>query len=74
MILKKINFCQSAWLSAVILQRILLQDLKQLESTYPYNRNAILCVGYTAQQSDSEENQQTSTDGKGNGKPNMQGM
>jgi len=73
MVIKKFNFCRifrGTWLSSVTPENIISGFRKG--RIYPYNRNAILCVGSTTQQ--SEENPQTSTDGKENGEPNMQGM
>ena len=73
MVINKFNFCRvfrGAWLSAVTPENIISGFRKG--GIYPYNRNAILCVGSTTQQ--SEENPQTSTDGKENGEPNTQGM
>jgi len=72
-ILKKINcwgIFQGTWLGAVTPENIISGFRKAW--IYPHNRNAILCVGSTTQQ--PERNQQTSTDGKENFKPNMQGM
>ena len=73
MVINKFNFCRifrGAWLSAVTPENTISGFRKG--GIYPYNSNAILCVGSTTQQ--SKENPQTSTDGKENCELSTQGM